>query len=383
MARDNALITPQILVWARERFELSLQEAADYLKIQPERLQAWENGAGYPTINQAKEIAKKYKIPYVFFFLPEPPENITFPKNQDYRTFSNQPLRHQSIVLKTLLFDIMRRREVMLELYSQMAIEPKEFNYYFDTAAAADNQIVDTIKTLLHLPQPSKKTDAFNIFRSALENIGILVFQAANIPTSEMRGLSVFEKIFPIIVVNRKDTQSARIFTLMHEFVHLLTRTAGICDTTGFSELTSFEIELKCNHIAAQVLVPETVLKTNVAYMQLIQNWNDHLVRQIADMFFVSREVILGRLLEIKSIPFDFYRQKIQQYTGEYFQNKSSKKSVPVPPSIDKESQLGKTYIGTVLTAFNQDIITARDTISYFEGLRLKHFEKLERWCFA
>jgi hypothetical protein len=52
-------------------------------------------------------------------------------------------------------------------------------------------------------------------------------------------------------------------------------------------------------------------------------------------------------------------------------------------PSIDAESQLGKTYIKTVLTAYNQDIITARDAIQYFDGLRLKHFEKLERWCFA
>jgi Zn-dependent peptidase ImmA (M78 family) len=152
-----------------------------------------------------------------------------------------------------------------------------------------------------------------------LENIGVLVFQATKIPTSELRGLSVFEEHFPIIVVNRKDAQSARIFTLMHELVHLLSRTAGICDTAGFSELTSFEIELKCSHIAAQVLVPENVLKTNAAYMQLMQNWNDNLVRQIADSFFVSREVIIGRLLAIKSISFDFYQRKIQQYTDEYF----------------------------------------------------------------
>jgi Zn-dependent peptidase ImmA (M78 family)/transcriptional regulator with XRE-family HTH domain len=383
MARNNALITPQILIWARERLGLSLPEAARYIKKKPDTLKAWEEGKEYPTVRQAKEIAKKYKIPYVFFFLPEPPQNIKLPKNQDYRTLSNQPLRQQSIELKTLLFDIMQRREVMLELYNQMGIEFKDFTYYFDITKTDDSQIVDTIKTLLQLPETIKKTNAFNIFRGALENIGILVFQAADVPTHEMRGLSVLEKVFPIIVVNRKDAPSARIFTLMHELVHLITRTAGICDTTGFSELTSFEIELKCNHIAAQVLVPENMLKTNAAYMQLMQNWNDNLVRQIADSFFVSREVIIGRLLAIKSISFDFYRKKNRQYMDEYFKSNSNKESGILPPSTDKESQLGKTYIGTVLTAFSQDIITARDAISYFEGLRLKHFEKLERWCFA
>jgi hypothetical protein len=32
MNRNNALITPQILIWARERLDLSLPEAAEYLK---------------------------------------------------------------------------------------------------------------------------------------------------------------------------------------------------------------------------------------------------------------------------------------------------------------------------------------------------------------
>jgi transcriptional regulator with XRE-family HTH domain len=107
MARNNALITPKILIWARERLDLSLTEAADYLKTPPERLQIWEDGSEYPTVNQAKKIAKKYKIPYVFFFLPQPPQNIKLPKNQDYRTFSNQPVKKQSIKIKNLLFDVM------------------------------------------------------------------------------------------------------------------------------------------------------------------------------------------------------------------------------------------------------------------------------------
>jgi hypothetical protein len=47
-----------------------------------------------------------------------------------------------------------------------------------------------------------------------------------------------------------------------------------------------------------------------------------------------------------------------------------------IPPDMDKVTQFGKVYAGTVLTAYNQEIITARDAIQYFDGLRLKHFEK-------
>jgi Zn-dependent peptidase ImmA (M78 family) len=385
--RNNALITPQVLIWARERLDLSLEDASVYLKIKPEVLKTWEEGSKYPTINQAKNIAKKYKIPYVFFYLPEPPKNIKLPKNQDYRTLSNQPVRTFSVELKALLFDIMQRREAMIQLNQELSYELPNFNYFFDIETTGENEIAEAVRVILKIPQNFKiitEHKDFNFFRNAIENIGILVFQSTGIEISEMRGISVFENVYPIIVVNRNDAPHARIFTLIHELVHLLTKTAGICDNTGFSEFSSFDIELICNHIAAQALVPENLLKENKKYDQLLANWNDELVRSVGNEFAVSREVILGRLLTFTDINLTFYKQKMEQYTKEYYQNKHEKKidGFP-PPSTDKETQFGKTYIKTVLTAFNQDIISARDAIQYFDGLKLKHFEELERWCFA
>jgi Zn-dependent peptidase ImmA (M78 family) len=350
-------------------------------------LKAWENGSKYPTILQAKEVAKKYRIPYVFFFLPEPPKNIKLPKNKDYRTLSNQPLNHFSIQLKALLFDIMQRREAMIQLSHELNFELPKFNYFYAIETSNEKIIAEAVRVILKIPQNFKtmtEYDAFNFFRNAIENIGIIFFQAADIELSEMRGISVFEEVYPIIVVNRNDAPHARIFTLIHEFAHLITKTAGICDNNGMSEFSSLDIELICNHIAANALVPEDLVKNNRIYNQLRSNWNDELVRDIGNEFAVSREVILGRLLAFKDINFNLYKRKMEQYTKEYFQNKQ-KKNVKefLPPSTDKESQFGRTYIKTVLTAYNQDIITARDAIQYFDGLRLKHFEKLEKWCFA
>jgi len=385
--RNNALITPQVLIWARERLDLSVKDASDYLKIKPEVLKNWEDGNKYPTILQAKTVAKKYKIPYVFFFLPEPPKNIKLPKNQDYRTFYNQPIKTFSIELKTLLFDIMQRREAMIQLSYDLDFDLPSFNYFYSIETTNEKIIAEAVRTLLNIPQDFKtitEYDALNFFRNAIENLGILFFQATDIELSEMRGISVFEEVYPIIVVNRNDAPRARIFTLIHELVHLLTKTAGICDNTGMSEFSSFDIEIMCNHIAANALVPENLLKENNIYNKLIINWNDELLRDIGNEFAVSREVILGRLLTFKNIDFAFYKQKMEQYTKEYYQNKQKiNKDGFLSPCIDKESQLGKTYIKTVLTAYNKDIITARDAIQYFDGLRLKHFEKLERWCFA
>ena len=55
----KALITPEVLRWARERrIKVEIDYAAKKLKIDPERLEAWENGTERPTIAQLKNIAK-------------------------------------------------------------------------------------------------------------------------------------------------------------------------------------------------------------------------------------------------------------------------------------------------------------------------------------
>jgi DNA-binding transcriptional regulator YiaG len=64
MARSDALITPQMLVWARERIAMPVALAAQAVGVTVDKYQSWEQGENLPTINQAKKFAKKVKIPY-------------------------------------------------------------------------------------------------------------------------------------------------------------------------------------------------------------------------------------------------------------------------------------------------------------------------------
>ena len=78
MARTvKALITPEVLKWARERrIRLSIEYAAEKLNVKPERLRAWEAGVDQPTFAQLKKIAKLYKTHLSIFYLPEPPASF-------------------------------------------------------------------------------------------------------------------------------------------------------------------------------------------------------------------------------------------------------------------------------------------------------------------
>ena len=70
----KALITPEVLKWARERrIRLPIEYAAKKLNVKPEQLAAWEAGTDKPTFAQLKRIAKVYRTHVSIFYLPEPP----------------------------------------------------------------------------------------------------------------------------------------------------------------------------------------------------------------------------------------------------------------------------------------------------------------------
>lgn len=392
MAKNDALITPQLLVWARERVAMPVDLAAKAAGVATTKYQSWEQGEQLPTVNQAKKFAKKVKIPYAWFFLSAPPEKYKLPKNTDYRTFANQAMPDYSIELQYLIADVSMRRDAMIELYTEMDIPIPRFEQYIDANTSDISSVAQTIRSLLGITLERQKkfkngNEAFNYYMEALSAIGILVFQAGKLDKSIMRGMSVYDPVFPVIVVNRKDEYNARTFTLLHEFVHILTRTPGICDTLGVESQNRFDIEIKCNRVAAEALVPQNALLADSYWRHIEQyGWDDDLIQKISRNFSVSREVIIGRLLTLKKIKIDFYSEKLSKYTNEYEQYKRNQKenrSGFLPPSTDICSQVGKLYARTIMSAYNQDMITPRDASQFLSGLRVQHFGKVERWCFS
>src|SRR6516164_8722562 len=69
----EALVKPELLVWARKAAGLDVENAARKTQVKPQRLEEWENGGSRPTIAQVRKLADIYKRPLAVFFLEEPP----------------------------------------------------------------------------------------------------------------------------------------------------------------------------------------------------------------------------------------------------------------------------------------------------------------------
>jgi Zn-dependent peptidase ImmA (M78 family) len=71
---------------------------------------------------------------------------------------------------------------------------------------------------------------AYRGWRTAIEARHALTFQIAGVDTAEALGFSLAFDVLPVIAVNQKLKPNGRIFTLLHELVHVAMGASGLCD---------------------------------------------------------------------------------------------------------------------------------------------------------
>jgi Zn-dependent peptidase ImmA (M78 family)/transcriptional regulator with XRE-family HTH domain len=302
-ATIRAEVKPELLRWARETSGLSPEEASHKLQVKVDRLQRWEDGSLSPTIPQLRKAADVYKRPLAAFFLPEPPATAT-PLHDFRRLPEGGAKRTMSPALLLAMRRARRRRSVAVELAraSGRAVEP--FPVQAQLADDPD-QLAARLRSFLGitLEQQSSWTSPYeplNAWITALEARNLLVFQTSSVAVDEMRGFSISERAFPVIVLNSKDSPRARVFTLMHELVHVALNDGGVCDPLKARRVArSHEdrVEVFCNRVAGALLVPAGAL-TAIPFVRTVAQpraWQDSEIRQLAQAFGVSEEVILRR----------------------------------------------------------------------------------------
>ena len=138
-------------------------------------------------------------------------------------------------------------------------------------------QAANQIKTSLKIDQESwtsgfKSPDTlFKDLRNRIENLGVFVLlignlgsHHSNIGTEIFRGFAIADDLAPFIVINDQDAQTARIFTLAHELVHLFVGKTGISadPSTKTPDTQTARIERFCNDVAGELLLPAALLGT-------------------------------------------------------------------------------------------------------------------------
>ncbi|MBD3213427.1 MAG: ImmA/IrrE family metallo-endopeptidase [Candidatus Lokiarchaeota archaeon] len=370
----DAFINPRMLKWAREESGFSLEEAAKSY-MSPEKLERAERGEEKLTFKQFLTIANRYKRPPAFFYLERPPPEKFF-KN-DFRTIESERVKFTPI----LRDEIQKIKEKRL-LAVRFQDYDREYDYSYISSITLNqnpesvaNKILQVVNLdMVEREKWNNKYDAFNEWKQRFENIGILIFQISDIDINEMRGFSIPEIPYPSIILNRSDSVLGRIFTLIHEFCHLMLKKGGICTLKPEDEI-HFEIERFCNAATGAALVPKNALFKikGVKRVDVPKNWEETELNRLKRVFWVSKEVILRRFLTLQKTSREFYNEKRKEWQG-----------LPKPtqaggPAHYKKILTGysRNYINIALNAMRNGKITLHD-LSYYLDMNLKHLSKLE-----
>ena len=291
-------INPEVIKWARENAGFSIEEISKKLKTSKENFEKIESGSKLPTFRQLELLANYFKRPVAIFFLPEPPEEPSIvssfrilPKSKpefskDLRLAIRKARYYQSIsndLMKGLGIDTKPK----IRAYT-LHDNPQE------SAREERERIGITVEEQFKW---KNAYEAFNVWRLAIESRNILVFQF-KFPIEGARGFSLMDKEPPVIAINSADNILARIFTLFHEYAHII---LGITEIYAGEEevITDKNVENWCDSFASEFLIPEEVLKEDRDFQTFKQISprvpNPELLKNLSEKFKVSKQTILTR----------------------------------------------------------------------------------------
>ena len=385
----KALITPEVLKWAREkRIKLEIDYAAKKLKIDMEHLEAWENGTEQPTFAQLKKIAKLYRTHISIFYLPEPP--IDFQTLTDYRVLPEQIAIDEEQVyrLNANIVEAYERREMLIELYELLEQPTPEITLNVeggtDQKRAAEKITEFLAFNRAQLQQANDPYAALKFWKQTVEAKGVLVCQTSvnthlSVELETVRGFCIAQKPFPVIVVNPKDSPYGRIFTLIHELVHIALGESVIQNTDFEEENTPNldPIEVFCNQVAADVLVPENELLETVNLEILEED-----LPRISKFFHVNPEVIMRRLLTLRKISRrNYYMYRNRQLA--MYRNAPARTGGAAPYHNRLLNTSGEYFARTAFTAYYEQKITRAELASVLSNCDTKHLAKIESAIFV
>lgn len=324
-----APVKPSVLRWARESIDLTDVAASRKMDLPNERVAEWESGAVVPSIAQLRKASEVYKRPLAVFFLPEPP--LDFDTLRDFRRLDGAGAGAWSPALHDDFRRAHEQRDTVLELAELDDVTPST-DWRIDPLPANDDDLAGAGRARLlevgplALPTSGDRPyDHLNTWVAALEAAGVLVMATSGgrVPVAEMRAFSLYFDEVPVIVVNGADSPRGRLFSLLHEYAHLLLHTEGLCDTTTDRRAASpnRQLEARCNALAAAMLLPsDLVLASPIVRSHQADGspWTYEDLRRAAAPFGVSAEAFLRRLLTLRLVTETFYAEKREEFLRAY-----------------------------------------------------------------
>jgi len=292
------------VVVKREIYEWAIKESQkdfEEIKAKFNKIEDWIVQNSHPTFRQLEKLANYLKVPFGYMFLDKPPKTNVI--DAEFRRIGDK-IPNMSKSLKDTIYDMSRKQNWISE-YRKVngwnKVIPDSFSDldksdYFEFAKKA--------KDFLDLDEYwyndfKDNRIAYNFLRDKIENKGMLVMQSGIVGTNthrkldinEFRGFMLYDDLAPLIFINTNDSQAGKIFTLIHEYIHILLRE----DDVFFDADLDNKLEKEVNSITAEFLMPKSHIET--LWDEDDKSLNQ--IEKISKVFNVSKLSLAIRLREL------------------------------------------------------------------------------------
>ncbi|WP_407895392.1 ImmA/IrrE family metallo-endopeptidase [Lacticaseibacillus sp. N501-2] len=305
MVATRITVDPALIQWALNITDLEVEN-----KVQLKQNTKWldQNFDNYlkPTVKQLGDFARRLHVPFGQLLLKHAPELESI--RLAFRTQANAPAQ-VNLTVRDVIYEMQRKQAWFKEDSGQAA---QKLSFIGSDNQSSWPETLRMLRRLLTLDHFSDARRLYEDLRRQLAQLGVLSMQKGGaglgtnrpLKVEDLRAFVLLDEYAPLIFVNQKDSFTARIFSLIHEFVHLMRGTDELLQ--GIDHDVSEERLI--NRVTSAFLMPHT---------EFVQRFDANDIAQVARYFHVSpqsaaiRGQQLGLIADADAIEFpEFKPQK-------------------------------------------------------------------------
>ncbi|HPS28260.1 MAG TPA: ImmA/IrrE family metallo-endopeptidase [Candidatus Paceibacterota bacterium] len=389
MARVDANINKETLEFICSQIGVSVSFLSQRTSHTEERVSAWLDITSneYPTINQAKAIAKVLKVPFAGLYMSKEKLPVKqLPPLRNLRRFPDGLIYDDSFI-NLAVAELICYHDFLTAAESDMDIEASQLSLPTISGNASAVEYARLIRTFfeIKLDEQFKKTSSRQFYlyvRQKIEMKGIFVHCFTGVDVEVARGISIYNDTAPIIGINDNDRYPAKTFSIIHELVHILKRQSTLCNEM-VSSFSSFEEEVFCNAVAGETLVPASSLNAFFAANN-ITSLSMNEITTLASRYSVSKEVVIRRLFDTQRFTQDEYDTFANEIRRDFLQQREAEKIAraegrgqKIVKNVSREAidKTSPTICKVLLTGYSDGFFSKQD-VSGLLGIKERHIPK-------
>lgn len=384
----RARVRAPVFRWIMDSAGWETDEFAEATRINSSLIRQWRRRESAIDLRHIDVMSKKVRRPLSAFLLPAPPPESPIAGFRLPGSSSRPPS-------KGLCAAIELAREIQHNVTCLLDSDPHA-EHPVATGARADihddpEKVAAVESTSLGLSDGRMRAgarrlpamcagpieDVYGRLKDAVESSGMFVAQAP-FPIEDARGFAVAGGASPVILINTRDAIKSRMFTMFHEYAHVLLDGGSLCHPDPESLATSPHgsgeaVEKWCDEFAASILMPRSEFLEALRDARSSGTF-DGVASSLSRRFRMTERAVLVRAVRLLD---GSDRQRcLSHYRAIVPRPSAAGGGRSLPRELACLNRLGRKYVKMVVGMEEDGLITEPDMCMYLD-LDARHFDKL------